>query len=115
MDRVEAARFQWSEGERRMAAATEGKLGLEVVCDRLVAELRRRLGGPFTADELANLYYEDTDWCLMIAMATVPDDPRAWDASTVTDAAFAKYLREAGDYAGGRIVAPLEGEADQAP
>lgn len=107
---VEAARFQWSEGERRLAQATEAKLGLEIVCERVVAELRRRLGGPFTAEELVDLYYEDTEWCLMIAMATVPDDPRAWDASIVCDAAFGRYLREAGDWAGGRIVSPLEDE-----
>jgi hypothetical protein len=31
-----------------------------------------------------------------------PDDPYAWDARTVADAAFARYLREATDFAGGR-------------
>ncbi len=32
--------------------------------------------------------------------AIAPDDPWAWDAGVVVDAAFARYLREASDYAG---------------
>jgi len=43
-----------------------------------------------------------TGWCLEIAVETAPDAPWAWDASTVADAAFARYLREAADFAGGR-------------
>ena len=35
-------------------------------------------------------------------METAPEDPWAWDAGVVVDAAFARYLREAADYAGGR-------------
>jgi hypothetical protein len=35
-------------------------------------------------------------------MNVAPDEPSAWDASVVVDAAFARYLREATDYAGGR-------------
>ena len=30
-----------------------------------------------------------------------PEDPWAWEAGVVVDAAFARYLREAADYAGG--------------
>jgi hypothetical protein len=35
-------------------------------------------------------------------MKTAPEDPWAWEAGLVVDAAFARYLREASDYAGGR-------------
>jgi hypothetical protein len=35
-------------------------------------------------------------------MKVAPDEPSAWDSSVVVDAAFARYLREATDYAGGR-------------
>ena len=35
-------------------------------------------------------------------MRVAPEDPWAWDAGVVVDAAFARYLREATDYAGGR-------------
>lgn len=70
----------------------------------LVAELRRRLGGRFSAQELADLYDRGTSWCLQLAMEAAPADPWAWDSSIVVDAAFALYLREAADYAGGRLV-----------
>ena len=79
---------------------------LERVTGRIVDELRRRLGGAFTTGELAELYYEQgTDWCLDIAVETAPDNPRAWDSQTVADAAFARYVRGAIDFAGGRRVA----------
>lgn len=94
---------QWRQGERRLQASPpeRGPL-LERVVEELVAELRRRLGGRFVADELADLYEGGTAWCLQVAMRVAPDDPWAWDASIVTDAAFGRYLREAADYAGGR-------------
>ncbi len=38
-------------------------------------------------------------------MAVAPDAPFAWDLRIVGDAAFARYLREASDYAGGRRLA----------
>ena len=83
---------------------------LERVTEQLVQELRRRLGGPFLAAELLGLYEAGTDWCMEFAVSAAPSDPAAWDGATVTDAAFGRYLREATDYAGGRIVAPFERE-----
>ncbi len=95
--------YQWQQGERRLRAAPpERALLLEGVTDALVAELRRRLGGRFSTDELAELYEAGTAWCLQVAMKTAPEDPWAWDSAIVVDAAFARYLREAADYAGGR-------------
>ena len=73
---------------------------------RIVDELRRRLGGRFETAELMALYEAGTEWCLELAVAAEPDDPSAWDAQTVTDAAFNRYLREASDYAGGRVIEP---------
>ena len=35
--------------------------------------------------------------------AIAPDEPWAWEAGVVVDAAFGRYLREAADYAGGRL------------
>ena len=37
-------------------------------------------------------------------MNAAPEEPFAWDARVVVDAAFARYLRGASDYAGGRRV-----------
>ena len=94
----------WREGERRLQAADPAERPtLERVRDEIVFELRRRLGGPFTTDELAALYLEQgTDWAFQIATRVAPSDPSAWDMTTVAGAAFARYLREASDCAGGR-------------
>ena len=73
--------------------------------DTLVAELRRRLGGRFSAEELAELYEGGTSWCSAAGDGRRPADPWAWDSGIVVDAAFGRYLREAADYAGGRQVA----------
>ena len=35
-------------------------------------------------------------------MRVAPEEPWAWEAGVVVDAAFGRYLREAADYAGGR-------------
>ncbi len=72
------------------------------VTEAIHAELRRRLGGAFTTAELVDLYELGTDWCLDLAARVAPDAPWAWDSRTVADAAFARYVREALDYAGGR-------------
>jgi hypothetical protein len=94
---------QWRAGERRLAAAPPAERpALERVTQRLVAELRRRLGGAFTTAELVALYDGGTVWVLDVAAAAAPEAPWAWDASIAGDAAFARYVREAADFAGGR-------------
>jgi hypothetical protein len=99
----ETAIYQWQQGERRLAAAPADRAGLqERVTAALVAELRRRLGGRFYSAELVELYDGGTAWCLQVAMKVAPEEPWAWEAGVVVDAAFARYLREAADYAGGR-------------
>jgi hypothetical protein len=99
----ENAIFQWQQGERRLRAESSdrGPL-LERVTDALVAELRRRLGGRFYAQELVELYRHGTGWYLPVAMRVAPEQPWAWEPGVVLDAAFGRYLREAADYAGGR-------------
>ncbi len=106
MPGFENAIHQWRQGQRRLEQAPpERRLLLERVVNTLVAELRRRLGGRFSVDELAQVYEHGTSWCLQLAMDTAPADPWAWDSGIVVDAAFGRYLREASDYAGGRQVA----------
>ncbi len=97
----------WRDGQRRLEAVDPGqRSAAERVVAALVDELRRRLGGPFTADELAALYLgAGTDWCFDIAVRVAPGSPEAWDLTTVAGAAFLRYLRSAADYAGGRRVA----------
>jgi hypothetical protein len=99
----ETANYQWQQGERRLRAEpAERRPRMERVTEALVAELRRRLGGRFSCEELVALYDDGTSWCLQVAMKVAPDDPFAWEAGVVVDAAFGRYLREAADYAGGR-------------
>jgi len=106
----ETAVHQWQRGERRVDAADPAQARtLWRVVDAIVAELRRRLGGAFTVDELVEFYDErGTDWCLDVARRAAPDQAWAWGAETVADAAFATYLRQATDYAGGRRLAGSE-------
>ena len=109
MANLDNAIYQWQQGERRLSRAlAEQRPLLQRIADTLVVELRKRLGGRFTAEELAELYEGGTSWCLQSAMDIAPDDPWAWDSRVVVDAAFARYLREAVDYAGGRLI-PAEG------
>src|SRR5437660_7960149 len=92
----------WQDGERRLATAEPtDRPAQERVVDELVLELRRRLGGPFTTDELTRLYAsQGTDWAFSVATRVAPGNPAAWDMPTVAGAAFARYAREASDYRG---------------
>jgi hypothetical protein len=96
----------WQEGQRRLVAADPPeRVALERVVDELVVQLRRRLGGPFTVAELAQLYIDrGTDWCFDVAVRVAPSTPAAWDLTTVAGTAFARYAREAIDYTTGRRV-----------
>ena len=103
----EAAIQQWREGARRLDEASGEQLRiLDRVVERIYAELRRRLGSAFTVDELVDFYEAGTGWAQQLAMATVPDHPWAWEPRLAVDASFARYVREASDFAGGRRLTP---------
>jgi hypothetical protein len=94
---------QWQAGERRLEEAPfDERPVLEVVTRKVHDELRRRLGGPFTTEELVELYDQGTGWVSDIAVAAAPDAPFAWDVRIVGDAAFGRYVRNAVDFSGGR-------------
>jgi hypothetical protein len=96
---LENALFQWRDGEQRVRDADDPeRRRLERAVDALVDELRRRLGSSFAVRELAGLYSEGTDWATDFVQSRDPGVP----ASYVVDAAFARYAREAFDFAGGR-------------
>ena len=64
----ETALYQWQQGERRLQRSPNERTPLlERVTDALVADLRRRLGGRFSAQELVELYDTGTAWCLQAA------------------------------------------------
>jgi hypothetical protein len=94
----------WEDGRRRLVDVDPAdSRAVDRVIDELVLELRRRVGTSFTTDELARYYLtEGTDWCFEIATRTAPTAPAAWDMTTVAGAAFARYVRSATDFGGGR-------------
>jgi hypothetical protein len=101
---IENTIFQWEEGYRRLQAARSDpeeyrQLGRVVVA--VEDTLRKRLGSSFSIEELAAVYRQDVDWDLELAMQKVPPRSASWDSSTVVDAAFYLYMREASDFAGG--------------
>jgi hypothetical protein len=98
----ETAIQQWRQGELYLDEALPEQFpALQRVEEAILAELRRRLGGAFSVDELVALYEDGTGWCLDLAARVAPRAPWSWDAR-VADAAFARYVRSARDYAGGR-------------
>jgi hypothetical protein len=96
---LDNALFQWREAERRLADTPEpARADLENAVAAVVDVLRKRLGSSFVLDELADLYGEGTDWATELAHRR----GAGTDAATVADAAFARYAREASNFAGGR-------------
>ena len=96
---VENALYQWQDGEHHVREANEPERArLERATEIVIDELRRRLGGSFVLDELADYYGESTDWAEELASRYVPGS----DVVAVVDAAFARYARESSNFAGGR-------------
>jgi hypothetical protein len=98
------AMYQWEEGARAVAAIDDPRE--RRLADRVIGvvreELRRRIGPTFTAEELADLYGEGTDWAAQIANDVAPGiESRAQE---IADAAFWVQLRAAGNFAGGRTL-----------
>lgn len=105
---IENALFQWEEGEARIRDAdVRDRRELDRAAYAVVDELRRRLGGRFTLDELADFYGEGTDWAADIVLSRFAGT----DSSAAVNAAFLRYARGASDFAGGRQRLPEEDEA----
>jgi hypothetical protein len=107
---VENAVFQWEEGYRRLQAARADPAayrGLGRAVTVAQDTLRKRLGSSFSVEELASLYDDNDDWGVELALEALPDQSHLWDSSTVVDAAFYLYMREAVDFAGGSVRFPL--------
>ncbi len=103
---LDNALFQWEEGARRLreldsdpGAARNARRAVEAIRE----ELRRRIGPTFSAQDLANLYAQGTDWCLEAARTAAPMAAVDLDPQAIVDGAFFAYLRGAYDYSGGRV------------
>ncbi len=97
---LDNAVLQWQEGDQWLRRSRPGEQAhLEGAVQAVLEGIRKRLGSSFHIAELAELYTQGTDWAEDVAA-------RRWadlDAVMVVDAAFARYAREAADYAGGRM------------
>ena len=112
---VDTALQLWSDGQRRLRRAEPDERRLlervatasSTSCAAASAARSRRASWPTsTARDRLVPRRRDRDR---------PDDPRAWDAQTAGDAAFARYVREASDWSGGRRRDPDEIERQQQP
>jgi hypothetical protein len=97
---IENALFQWEEGEVRIrqAGSDRERRELDRAAFAVVDELRKRLGGAFTLDELAGLYGEGTDWAADMVLMRFSGT----DSTAAVNAGFLRFARGASDYAGGR-------------
>jgi hypothetical protein len=103
---LDNAILQWEEGYRALEAEGPDTAAYRALGRAVVAvedELRRRLGSSFSIEELASMYRDQSDWALDVAMRALPDDSRLAETSTVVDAAFYLYMREAVNFAGGSM------------
>ncbi len=103
MSSLAAARHQWEEGKRRLAAEGEDTARsrhLVVLVDAVADELRLHVGQTFTLAELAEAYDAADDWVRDVVVRSLPRRSRAGirDTALVQDAAFARYAQGASDY-----------------
>ncbi len=96
---VENALYQWREGERRIANARRSP-PRPTSTRRPTSSWRRCAAGSARASwwtSSPTSTRRDTDWALELARRNAAGT----DAASVVDAAFARYVREAKDFAGG--------------
>ncbi len=98
---VASARHEWEEGNRRFEEAVRDANARErLYAQREVVseELRKRLGGNFTLEELAHAYLSAEHWARQAVSerASTPGWPRT--VALAEDAAFHAYARGAIDY-----------------
>jgi hypothetical protein len=99
---LDNALFQWESGKRRLDKIEDSRerRPADRVVEAIREELRRRIGPTFSAEELAELYGQGTDWFQQVAIDVAPAMEE--EAQSLGDAAFWLYLRGATDFAGGR-------------
>jgi hypothetical protein len=98
---VEIARQEWADGDRRLEASRDDPTRyrrLHAQAEAVAEQLRRRVGGVFTLDELASEYRRAEAWAREAGAGLPPADQWPPGLATATDAAFHRYSRGARDY-----------------
>jgi hypothetical protein len=95
---LETALHLWQDGDRRFGQAPAAqRRTVERVIERIIAELRWRLGNSFAIAELVDCYEDSPAWSLGLALQAAPAEPLAWE-QWVSDAAFYRHMRRARDW-----------------
>lgn len=100
-DRVDLARQQWEHAYRELAGrqgAVPIDRAVQEQIDVVREELRRRLGGPFTLAELADVYDTSARWSVDAISERSSRPGWSRSAATATDAAFYLFAQGARDY-----------------
>jgi hypothetical protein len=98
---VELARQQWADGKRRLdetRPSAQRHRRILVQVDTIVEQLRRRVGGIYTLEELATAYRDADRWLRHDLAEATPGAEWSPDATIAADAAFHIYARGARDY-----------------
>jgi hypothetical protein len=99
--RIETARIEWEEGERRLERARRDPHNAATL-DRLTTEMRRelgrRLGQTYTLAELVSIYDRSATWSREVALRAAPDAPQLHQLALIADPVFAAAARGATDW-----------------
>lgn len=98
---VELARQQWADGKRRLddtRANAQRYRRLHTQVEAIFEQLRRRIGGIYTLEELATVYRDADAWLRRELADAAPGTEWSPDATIAADAAFHLYARGARDY-----------------
>lgn len=98
--RVELARQQWQEAYRALTgeAGSPADEAVQQQIEVVHEELRRRLGGPFTLAELADLYDGSSRWTVEVIAERCARPGWHRSASAAADAAFHLFSQGARDF-----------------
>jgi hypothetical protein len=98
---VELARQQWADGKRRLDDArpnAQRHRRLLAQVEAVTEQLRRRVGGIYTLEELTAAYRDADKWLRQDLAEAAPGTEWSPDATVAADVAFHLYARGARDY-----------------
>ena len=97
---IDSARREWQDAYDRLRETKDRRTRERLLAqvEAVTEELRRRIGGTFTLEELSRLYAHADEWSRVAVAerAPAPEWPRT--LSLVEAAAFHQYARGAVDY-----------------
>ena len=99
--RIESARADWADGERRLEHARRDPTraaAVDRVVDAIRRELARRIGQTYTLGDLVEVYDASGPWTRDLAQRVAPGAAYAHELAVVADPVFASAARGASDW-----------------